>query len=456
MRRILTTCCVLALLVGFTALPARGATNEAINTAIHSGLAYIASQQLTNGAFGSQYPLASTAGAVQTFAEAGHFPDAGNTYSAAVEDGLDYIFTLARTTAISVQQFGDPDTNGNGQGVYFQQQSSPMYETGMVLQAIVASNTPSRVVTTGPCAGRTYYDVITDVVDYLAWSQCSITSYYRGGWSYVPNQNRSDNDISRWATQALIAAERWGISAPAFVKTELNYWVTFIQVASGGYAGGSGYSNPGSIINMVKTGSLLAEFYYLGETAETARAQNALGFINNWWSRPPSSHYGNKGHYYAMYSIFKGLRLLGVETIPSALASPDTPAGDWWGDYCEYLLPRQLGNGSWSPYMWGSVPLNTAWVVSILLDGEAPEGIIIGAETPVDSFEVEGEPVEVIESEITVTEGGTPVEGAQVYIDVDVDNQSIADTSWTYRGKHKLVSPPAGPDGKTKLRFFKD
>lgn len=349
------------------------ATQAQINQAIQDGLAWQASQQAPDGRIGSSYALAETATAVLAFENEGNFPGGGAPYSAAVERGLNYVFQFAQIATLSVQTYGyagrsdNPDSNGNGRGVFFSHYSY-MYETGLVMQAIVASNTPDRVVTTGPCAGMTYRQVMQDVVDFVAWAQVD-GSIGRGGWRYNYYNNApgySDNSVAQWPVLGLIAAEQWGIFAPAWVKSELGYWVTYIQYTNGG----SGYETPSSMVNVAKTGGLLVEFFYLGDTSSTPRVQRAVNYLNTYWNQAPYYWDGNRGHPYSMFSIFKGLELMKIASIPSAPANPDTPAGDWWGDYSHYLVGSQLhpapGRGYWNGYYYWPPHLATAWYIVIL------------------------------------------------------------------------------------------
>ena len=130
MKRFLPIIVVLVLIAGLLpvmAAPAGAATNSEIDNAIQKGLAWLASTQNSDGSwtYGNSYPLANTAAAVLAFENEGHFPGGGNTYSANVEKGLNYIFTRAYKQTITIQTYGytgrndNPDTNGNGQGIYF-------------------------------------------------------------------------------------------------------------------------------------------------------------------------------------------------------------------------------------------------------------------------------------------------------------------------------------------------
>lgn len=357
--------------------PARAATDTEINQAIQDGLTYLASQQHAGGYFGSGYYLANTAAAVLAFENEGHFPGGGTEYSGEVEQGLNFLLNHCYKQAIGPQLQGNPDSNDNGLGIYFSY-NNKTYETGMVMQAIVASNTPDRLVTNGACAGMTYHQVMVDVVDWLAWGQGD--SYTgRGGWHYNPNSAYGDNSVAQWPVLGLIAAEQWGINAPAFVKSELNYWIDYIQNDS---SGGSGYSHPTSLVNVAKTGGLLVEMFYVGDDKNTPRAQQAINYINSRWNVAYSSWYGNKGHPYAMFSVFKGLELMQVPIIPSSPANPDATTGDWWGDYAEFLVSDQNAMGDWSGYYYWGPYLATPWYTVILqasvfpisVDVVVPEG----------------------------------------------------------------------------------
>jgi hypothetical protein len=382
MKRLLHILVILAMVVMTlgAALPAQAATPGEINDAISDGLAWLASVQNANGSFGSGYLLANTATAVLAMENEGHFPGGGTLYSVNVEKGLDYIFTFAAKVSINNQTAGNPDTNGNGQGVRFSS-SSQTYETGMIMQTLADSHTPSRVVTTGACNGMTYFDVLTDVVDWCSWGQVD-TGSGRGGWTYSPVNNASSNgdgSVSPWVVLGLVAADQWGIHAPAFVKSELDYWITYIQAADGG----AGYNDPTGIENIGKTGGLLVEMYYYGDNSSTPRAQLALGYINTHWQESANGTWnGNYLHPYAMFGLFKGLSLMNVSVVPNALPSPETPAGDWWGDYCEHLVNNQNASGSWSGYSNWTGAMATGWYIVILQATVFPVEVDIEVQPP--------------------------------------------------------------------------
>lgn len=348
------------------------ATPEEINTAIADGLAYLATNQNTDGSFGSSsdpdYKIAETAEAVLAFENEGHFPGGATAYSDEVEKGLNFIFEYANTLpTVGVSGQPDVDANGNGIGVYFSYDVyRSIYNTGIVMTAIVGSNTPDRLVTTGSQIGKTYEDVMIDTVDYVAFGQ-NDAGTATGGWRYKANYGNSDNSVSQWPVLGLIAAEQWGIIAPAFVKDDLNIWIDYIQHD---VSGGSGYSSPGAS-NVARTGALLIEQYYVGDTKETPRVIAAANYINTNWDT--TGYDGNKGNYYAMYGVFKGLELLDIGTIPL----PDGTL-EWHNDYTDYLVSNQHSDGNWPTGGYGSLVLSTDWAILIL------QGTVFPIEITVD------------------------------------------------------------------------
>ena len=385
---------IAALLLPGLAAPAFAATQSEINQAINDGLAWLATQQNGDGSFGSgaiEYRLAQTATAVLAFENEGHFPGGGSAYSTAVENGLAFLFgNQVSQFAIGMQTHGDPDTDVDGQAVAWMKGTGrEVYVTGMIMQAIVASNTPDRTVAVGPLAGQTYRQVMTDVVDWAAWGQTD-TGSGRGGWRYYGNQGSSDNSTAQWPVLGLVAAEQWGIFAPQFVKDELSIWIDYVQNDSNG---GSGYDGPNTLINISKTGGLLVEMYYVGDDKDKPRAQAAIGYVDSQWSGAPSGWNGNKGHPYAMFSVFKGLELMEVPVIPNAPANTETPAGDWWGDYSEFLVNAQLSSGAWGGYSSWNSWLATPWYIIILQATVFP--IEVAVEVPDCACDGEGYTVDV-------------------------------------------------------------
>jgi len=429
---------LVALVVWLGVVPVEAApTPEEINEAIQKGLAWLAATQSGNGSWGSSYVLGCTASAVLAFEDEGHFPGTGTAYAATVEAGLAYIFGRAVQTGLSEQTAGDPDSDGDGLGVYFSL-NSQMYETGLCLMAVVASNTPNRLVTTGQCVGWTYSEVVTDVVDWLAYAQ-NESGNGRGGWRYSPNYSNSDNSAAQWPVLGMIAAEQWGIYAPDWVKDELELWVNYIQNPNGC----SGYDSPWSTVNEAKTGALLVEHYWLGDDKDTSeRAQKAIACINSNWGSAINGHSGNIGHPYAMFGIYKGLALMGVTELSNATD------GDWWGDYAQYMVDNQVAvgedQGYWD-YYWSYYPsqLNTGWYIVTLqatifpveIDVELPvcvcddAGYDVDVTYSVQRFEVNGT-LEIYKDDVLVkTITLTDYQGSETYTH-HVDSDTPGTHTW--------------------------
>jgi len=74
-----------------------------------------------------------------------------------------------------------------------------------VVDAFVASGTPNAIASTGDATyvkGRTYRDLVRDMMDYMYWGQLD-GGTGRGGWDYTANASShggwADNSVSQWA-----------------------------------------------------------------------------------------------------------------------------------------------------------------------------------------------------------------------------------------------------------------
>ena len=370
------------------------ATEAEKRAAIDSGLSYLAGTQLGNGSWnisgGTPDDTAATGAALLAFLE--EKDNWAADYSAVVSSGLNYVFNQAQPFGIGLQPHGDPDSNGNGIGVKFvlgDNNSRATYTTGLVAPALAKTGTPNAIVTVGSQTGRTYSDVLTDVVDYFAYGQNDGGSG-RGGWRYYANSGSSDNSTAQWPAVASLYAEgTMGIHSPDFVKDELAVWIEYIQNTSGGALnGGSGYEAPGNIVNESKTGGLLVEMVVAEDDTQGVafdtnhpRVQAALAYLDrNWRDEASGTWYGNFKHPYAMWSVYKGLEsMIGKEdtTWIKNLHDQGTASIDpgdtwnWWEDYNESLVSTQNTNGSWGGYSYWSTPLATAWNINILAGTEA-------------------------------------------------------------------------------------
>lgn len=371
---------VLVVLVSSASLPGvHAATQEDISRAVSAGIGWLATQQdASSGAWNPHYSSVGSTGLVVASLELHAIlqrlsPSAGNyTYASDVAEGLNYLFANAHIKQIGIQKHDssedNPDTDGDGLGIYFYSPETYhstylgwstrdiTYETSIALIALACSTTPDKIVTiaNNSMNGWTYRRVAQDVVDFLAWAQVDKDSG-RGGWNYESNDNSggsSDNSNSGFATVALLFAETpvrappeiggFGLTVPPFVKNELNKWISYIQNTDGG----SGYRSPSERVNILKTGQLLEEMAFVGDTATTGRVQNAVAYLARHWNDSDmglqEGEHGWKGkevsNYQATFTVVKGLVPFQIERISGI---------DWYGDFATAIVNQQNEAGYW-------------------------------------------------------------------------------------------------------------
>jgi PKD repeat protein len=330
--------------------------------------------------FGSN-SVAATGASTEAFEVHGSLPsgDAGeDPYVETVQRGLNYLLSKIHSYPISQDPtycpVGDPDVNGNGIGLVAHSDEDSfhtMYESGIALMALGSSRCGSCVAATGiaEVVGRSYADIAQDMIDYFAYGQTDPQfGPYRGGWRYYGNFNHSDNSVSQWPVIGMESAEvNLGLTVPQFVRDELTQWIDYIQndVDGDGMDGGSGYSEPWEWVNVAKTGGLLCEMKFVGDTTASTRAQDAVDFIDRLWNDDWEHFPAN--NYYAFYSVMKGFRLMGIQTIDPL----NDPSGfDWYADpadgYAEYIVSGQDADGAWYGGYWSNYPLQSAWAILTL------------------------------------------------------------------------------------------
>ncbi len=375
------------------------APRATIEESTTDGIAWLASQQNPDGSWGTKWSVAKTGLAVlklETHATSENISpfDPSYPYHTQVEAGLDYLFANAHGAFINPQPAGNPDTNSNGKCAYFYSTNItgeahyvPVYETSIVMMAIAASNAPDRVVNVPDTLlnGVTYRQVLQDCVDYLAWAQTD-SGYGRGGWNYEAMNNqgdRSDQSNTGWATLALAYAESpspigFSLNIPGFVRTELsNYWIDYIQDNvngddndGGAWYTGTGDTGPNKILgaNVLRTGNLLQQMAFVGDTENTTRVQAAIDYLVRHWNDEGEPGWrGNYSNYHATYTIMKGLEAFKLDTIGSSNIT-------WFQDFVDALLLEQNPNGSWpaSNFDDGEQLLSTEWALLTLQKTTAP------------------------------------------------------------------------------------
>jgi len=357
-------------------------TQTQINAAIAKGTDWLATGQNGDGSWGTENQVGTTGFAVLKFEthaiqESMDPLNPGYQYYGQVRHGLDYIFRTASPASIGMQPAGNPDTNGNGVGVYWEGIEGTTYYTGIAMMAVAASKHPEMIVNVAGSAvnGWTYERVLRDAVDYLAFGQTD-QGLGRGGWGYGANYGSSDNSNTGYAVLGLAQAEAgFGCTLPSFVRTELNIFVSNIQdPVNGDSNDGGSYYNPDWLpgnpwVNILKTGNLLFEMAFCGDARTTQRVQNAVNYLVRHWN-DPNEDPGWKGQanpltppfspsasYQAMYTTMKGLETLGIYEINGI---------DWFDEFSAVLITQQNLDGSWPPCYWGNSILATEWALLTL------------------------------------------------------------------------------------------
>lgn len=380
------------------ALPARAATEAQKQAAIDSGLAWLATQQSAiNGSWsGTGYNAADTSSALLAFIEQKNKPLGwnGQNYNTNVTNGLNYLMTQATQVGVGTRPDGfNANIGGSGSGLYWGAQGETTYISGIALSTLARAVSSGYVTAATPITssnaavnGKTYGQVIQESVNmYLAGQTTATGGVYRGGWHYYPSQGDADNSTTQWAAIGMLIAQNAGATIPQYTKDELKYWMNYIQNPNGG----SGYQASGDLITESKTGGLLVEMAFTGYDGvssgpgDNSDKAGALAFLNtNWQNTASGTWYGNFGHPYAMWSIYKGLEstigLTDTTTITNLHPQGSNPldAGhtwNWYEDYSQYLVDTQSG-GTWPGYGYWGGAMGTAWSINILNATEVGPG----------------------------------------------------------------------------------
>jgi len=361
---------VLLLAMGLTTtLPVGAATNEDIQISIDKGLEWLVQQQDLDGSWPG-WELAHTSFAVLKLLdrayETGKDPfqdDPGAPdyymYHDNVVSGLDYMFLAA-------------GTHGSGTGIVFSMWGYETYNTGIAMMAIAASKTPDRVVVSTNLVvnGLTYQQVVQGCVDYFAFAQNS-----DGAWSYWYPDELSDNSNTGYAALGLRYAEEFGCTVPQAVKDNLSPWLDLIQddVDSDADDGGSWYMDGWAWVNLLKTGNLLLEFAFVGDTVGVGRVDDAVEYIERHWNTPFDEDGWPqwRNNYQSMYCLMKGFAAQNIEEIEVA-GSPL----DWFDEIADHILATQNADGYWPGDSWGDSILTTEWAL-LTLEKIAPPPPVI-------------------------------------------------------------------------------
>ncbi len=215
-------------------------------------------------------------------------------------------------------------------------------------------------------AGKPYSEILQRLVNSISWGQTDGAS--GGGWYYnlQPGFDASDGSTMGWSMLGLEIAQAAGATIPAFVSTRFAT-VLGNQLNTNGSLDYQVDSNPATTSsNPAKAGTGLTGLAFLRVPASDPRVAAGVAYLTRNWNAavdPIDFTCGagtptttNKGCAYPMFNVFKGLRLMGVQTLPGIgrPAGPGPiPADDWYADYVDNLLANQHNptdptGGDWS------------------------------------------------------------------------------------------------------------
>jgi hypothetical protein len=328
------------------------------------------------------YYEAPTASAVQAYHVNGHTQDGDkgqDPYTDNVRRGLRYLLSttaLAPVTLTNQQTYNsagapltvqNPDgsvpANGIGLTVAKSAPSNGFpdntywhdpYQLGQVIDALVSSRTPNAVAETGNATSvknRAYKDIVQDMLDAYSWG---MNDFY-GGWHYNWNNRTNDTSASHWWGIGVLAANVWGLDAPAWVKTQqIDIGIPKMQRAVFPDDCWFGYTNSQNYewdfgLNTTPAGLILMNAD--GLAMSTARWRCAESYIQKRFSQ-------TLGNFYAMYQTTKAMRTAqsGSPLVPTpkTLLQRTDNAGNviastnWYNEYADWLVANQAANGSWS------------------------------------------------------------------------------------------------------------
>lgn len=432
-----------------------------VNIAIDEGLWYLHKNQtryLNGGvACGDWRTLSSYYGIIATnvnaFEVQGHVEDGNpsNPYTETVQRGMHAILQTLTTRPLGLQALGNPDTNGNGYGVCLNQ-NYQYYQGGMIMDAIIAGDRPNAVAATGQAPsggnpgilGRTYRDIIQDMVDDHAWAQYDDARY--GGWRYSA-QDFPDNSACQWAAIGLLAAERnWLCTIPAWVKSSNVNWLAYTQTPGWSGSGGKfGYTDEGYYPwgPYASTPSGMVQMAFNG----IGRGMTGPGGVPNWDMTETflRNNFGNTGgptsaikdYYYGLLSFVKAMvyhpsaPIEKLRSQTSGVAELDwygaeTAKGDPTNGVARTLVNDQGANGRWwgNDYSGDQYPFETGWAIMMLKRsvGEIPPVAVAKA---VPNPAVAGQPITLDGSDSYHPVAGRNVDSWQW----DVNNDGVYDLS---------------------------
>ncbi len=238
-----------------------------------------------------------------------------------------------------------------------------------------------------------------------------------------------------WALLGLENAGAAGATIPATVKTRLA--TTLVrQLNTDGSMDYQADGNPASdgSTNQAKTGIGLQGLAVTGAALADPRVTAAMAYlVRNWNVATDSQSFTctsglfNKGCGYAMFNVFKALRLYGIQTLPGigrAAGPGPIPADDWYADYVDNLLANQHSptsptGGEWSeasaPIMgWSCCESDTTGITALAELILAPTAFVVPSNITLAGGGTNPLGVYTTVIATATTAGGSPAPGATV------------------------------------------
>jgi VCBS repeat-containing protein len=319
---------------------------------LHKQIVRVDSEGVETGYVGyGHFSIAPTPTAVLAMAVNHHVATGDgrlNPYVHDVNRMLRWIETSLEVQPTRAKLVGDPDTNGNGITV-LSRLGQTNRVTGPVMAAFIASEQPDRLAVLGPTnvRGRTYRELVQDMVDWAAVSQTDApASYDRGRWIenffMPPSQTRGYalNSIGQWVASGLIAAERvWGLTIPNFVKTENDLGVTTTWNPDGRF--GEFEREPYTWEGEDTTPAGVIQWTFNGRFVSDTRLRLSLNWMawyhrtrNNYQFESPSGQGNDLVVLHATASAYRLLRTADGQPAHYSLVDDDpgdgVPAWDWF------------------------------------------------------------------------------------------------------------------------------
>ena len=391
---------------------ASAATDDEIELAINKGIDFLVEQQNDDGSWGEGETPAYTGFALikleDRSREKGSDPlDPDGPYYDEISAGLEYLMSIKKSVVPSGE-------------IYFENNwgSHQTYNTGIALMAIANSGS--------------YEDDVQDIVDWFI-----LTQNADGGWIYSPSTWDSDNSNTGYAALGLAYAEEYGADIED-VLPGLNSWANYIQNDQGsdddGWEddpdGGSGYTNPTSWVNILKTGNLIFEFGLVGDNADSQRVQYAVDYIVRHWDDNNQDPGWRPHHYQAMYCTMKGLESLQISEIDGI---------DWFDEFSTVIVDTQLDDGSWPKDYWGDPEpsiLSTVWALLTLEKATVIQVIPVDVDIKPGSCPnpLELKKKGVLPAAILGTEDFdvTTIDPESIFITIEGTDANVAPLRWSY------------------------